>query len=168
MPKKGKAGKAKKAPTAKQLAARAKFAAMARGAVGKVRGVAKKGGGGGRRASHGGLIPKTAKPLQMALMGAAGYLSGGLMEDLGIGEWLAAKSPGIRAAMNGSKNIRSSGVWVAKAAGAGLLAHSIYESRHGTIPSGVLNTELPFALGAILDPESSSDVGGGTSGDRWY
>lgn len=136
----------------------------------------RRGGGGFARVKAAGhraakSVMKEANLLEMLLFGAGGYLMGGVLDSLGVGAAvfnLAQKrSAPIASAMNTAQQSYGigGGSWVNKVVGTGVFAHSLYRSRTGTISKGVLNAELPYAIGALMDPDP--EFGGGSTGGYW-
>lgn len=102
--------------------------------------------------------------LTKLLFFGSGYFLSDAIDGSGLGILMYSRIPGFRdmvdAAYQQKGFSKTFGQIASKAGGLGLLLHSLYQSRHGTIPKGVMDAELPFALGLTLDDPSGM---GGTS-----
>ena len=100
---------------------------------------------------------------EAALMGVAGYLSGVALYKSGVAPYLYATQPKFAEFVNAT-GAPNSGMASAKALGLIVGAKGIYDVFKGD-KSRALNLEIPFAIGAILDPKS--EYGKTPSGQRW-
>lgn len=139
-----------------------------------VRRTARRVTGGFRRVSHsvGGTLGKM-RWLEMLLFYFGGNYLGKALSQTGIpiAIYNSGKVPFYNAMMDeGYRQGNSYGVTTNKAVGVALLVHSLYESRKGGVKPGVLNAELPFAIGSLTDPEPGQEQFGLSrySSSRWY
>lgn len=104
--------------------------------------------------------------LTVLLFGYGGYSLGSVLDQSGLSGLIYQKVPGAKmiadnAYSNGFRG--GTGAALTKAGGVAAFIHSLYESRHGTIPKHVMNAELPLALGMMADPSTQ----GSASADYW-
>lgn len=115
---------------------------------------------------------RVAKPklIEMLLFGGAGYLAGNALNNTGVSGYLYQHNKffkefvdtGYSIAPNKFANGGGSGLMAVLGLGVG--ADAIYKSsKTGKLSGKALNMELPFAIGAILDPPKSN----GSSGSDW-
>lgn len=154
-------------PTAKQLAARARFAAAMRGTANATA------GGFRKQVGHLKELVHRVDWGAAAMSAIAGYYIPSTLTQLGVGGILYDRLPGYSSIVDagwqaatdasgsegGPNNEWGSGGLVAmgKIGGVGLAGKILYDyEEHGTISRGKLSVGLPFALGLILDgPELS-------------
>ena len=115
-----------------------------------------------RRASSTGMLGKM-KWGEAIVMGVAGYLSGVALYKSGVAPYLYQTQPKFAEFVNAT-GAPNSGMASAKALGLVVGAKGIYDVFKGD-KSKALNIELPFAIGAILDPKS--EYAKTPSGQRW-
>jgi hypothetical protein len=128
-----------------------------------------------RARSFGSRVKKDANWLEMLLFGAAGYLSGNLLNDLGISEAIYGKmsysnplKQQIDFAYSNSGGKLQGGNTIMKDVGIVGLAKSGYDAYKGKMGKGDLNAVLPFSIGAILDPaKDKGSPSGAKHGGRW-
>jgi hypothetical protein len=135
------------------------------------------GGGGMFRRTTSSLKQTFAKanPLQMALFAGGGYFLGQVLESTGLPQWLYNTFPAYQqyanaTNMGGPVGNRFGATSIVKTGGVALFLKTLYESRKGSISAGSLNTQLPFALGAMFDgPENTGNgiTGSINPSTRW-
>jgi len=131
-----------------------------------------------RRTPSGGLSSdlKQARPIEMALMAALGYLIGPAINKSGLSYaaynavpqyktfvdtmYASASSTGVSATDNPWSVGGGSGVM--KLIGGALAAKTSYDvMKSGRMSGSALNARFPFAIGAILDPPQGASLGAG-------
>lgn len=111
------------------------------------------------------------KPVEALLFGAGGYFLGPVLNATGLPGWLYARSGAYRQLVDASYAVSPStgeaggGRLITKLAGAGILAYDVGKAATGkAITTGDKNVLLPFAIGAMADPDTAAGPGGG---DYW-
>lgn len=102
---------------------------------------------------------------EAGLMALAGYFSGLALYKSGVAPYLYEKSPQFQEFVNAT-GAPNSGMATAKGLGVVVGAKALYDIFSGKNKDKALNMELPFAIGAILDPKSEYDSSK-TTGGRW-
>lgn len=106
----------------------------------------------------------------MGLFGLGGYYLGDALNQTGVPQYLYDNSPAYKGWVDAGYSRfpgtfgDGGGKGIVKVAGVATLADSLRRSAKGSIPKGVLNAELPFSLGAMLDAPEQSPT---SSGGRW-
>lgn len=105
------------------------------------------------------------------LMALAGYFTGPALQDSGIANYVASELSSRSAAAGEFFYHQGNGIPgenMAKLIGAGVGAKGVYDVAKGKKNLGI-NAELPYAIGAILDPKSEykGTAHANAQGARW-
>lgn len=121
-------------------------------------------------------VSKTAKSFgskmkwgEALLMAAAGYLTGPALQKSGIANLVASEAASRSSAAGEFFYHTGSGIPgenMAKLIGAIIGGKGVYDVSKGKSDKA-LNVEIPFAIGAILDPKSEYSGASGSSFKRW-
>ena len=101
------------------------------------------------------------------LMAAAGYLTGPALQKSGIANYVASEAASRSAAAGQFFYHEGSGIpgeQMAKLVGTIIGGKGVYDVAKGKKQMG-LNVEIPYSIGAILDPKSEYKTS--SSGGRW-
>ena len=103
------------------------------------------------------------------LMAAAGYVTGPALQDSGIANYIAEEASSRSAAAGNFFYHQGSGIpgeQLAKLIGTVIGGKGVYDVAKGKKKTG-LNVEIPYGIGAILDPKSEYKTHANAQGARW-
>lgn len=135
-----------------------------------------RGGTRGRSARHeAGQLLEGAKPIEMGLFALGGYYLGDVLNQTGLPSYAYDNIPAYKAWVDagynsGAPNAQEvfgsgGGKAVTKVAGAAAFFDTLRRAAKTGLKPKLLNSELPFALGAMFD--GPGDGGSTSSSGRW-
>jgi len=128
----------------------------------------------GRSARHeAGQLLEGAKPIEMGLFALGGYYLGDVLNQTGIPQYLYDNVPDYQAWVNsGYKTYPATfsdggGKAITKVAGVGAFVDALRRASKSGLKPKLLNSELPFALGAMFDGPGDSATFASADQGRW-